>query len=238
MPGTYISPAETGLYYVSSRYYDPEIGRFINADGYVSTGQGATGFNMFAYCGNNPVNRKDQNGLSSTDIIAKGIIAIISSAIDGYLPIGDIVAICIAGVIVAEVAPEVVETTSTVVSKATEKLSSGNHSVYVLKDDEGTVQYVGRTTDVEKRALAHKANPHRSTLHMDVVASDLNYFEARALEQAGMAYYHTINTANKMNNQINGISPKYWEAFKEFALGCLRYNHNRMTNEILYWTEG
>ena len=53
---------ETGLYYLNSRYYDPEIGRFINADGYVSTGQGILGNNMYAYCGNNPVNRVDPTG--------------------------------------------------------------------------------------------------------------------------------------------------------------------------------
>ena len=51
-----------GLYYLQSRYYDPAICRFINADGYVSTGQGLTGYNMFAYCGNNPVMRVDPDG--------------------------------------------------------------------------------------------------------------------------------------------------------------------------------
>ena len=53
---------ESGLYYLQSRYYDPEIGRFINADNYTSTGQGLLGFNMFAYCRNNPVCRKDASG--------------------------------------------------------------------------------------------------------------------------------------------------------------------------------
>ena len=53
---------ETGFYYVSSRYYDPEVGRFLNADGYISTGQDINGYNMFAYCGNNPINRVDSNG--------------------------------------------------------------------------------------------------------------------------------------------------------------------------------
>ncbi len=50
------------MYYLQSRYYDSKICRFINADSYVSTGQGLTGYNMFAYCGNNPVNRIDPSG--------------------------------------------------------------------------------------------------------------------------------------------------------------------------------
>ena len=53
---------ETGLYYLNSRYYDPETGRFLNADVFVSTGQGVLGNNMFAYCLNNPVNRIDDSG--------------------------------------------------------------------------------------------------------------------------------------------------------------------------------
>ena len=53
---------ETGFYLTGTRYYDPEIGRFINADGYVSTGQGVLGNNMFAYCLNNPVNMSDPTG--------------------------------------------------------------------------------------------------------------------------------------------------------------------------------
>ena len=59
----YIYDWETGLYYLQSRYYDPEIGRFINADGLVSTGQGLTGNNMCAYCGNNPIIYSDPYGL-------------------------------------------------------------------------------------------------------------------------------------------------------------------------------
>ena len=62
MPGTYRCPAETGFYYLQSRYYDPVIRRFINADGFVSTGQGLLGYNMFTYCGNNPVIYFDPSG--------------------------------------------------------------------------------------------------------------------------------------------------------------------------------
>ncbi|MCI8589341.1 MAG: RHS repeat-associated core domain-containing protein, partial [Clostridiales bacterium] len=58
----YYYDAETGFYCLQSRYYDPEIGRFINPDSFLITGQDFTGFNLFAYCGDNPVNRADATG--------------------------------------------------------------------------------------------------------------------------------------------------------------------------------
>ena len=59
---SYYYDTETGFYYLQSRYYDPTVGRFLNADVYVATGQGIVGNNMFAYCGNNPVMRIDADG--------------------------------------------------------------------------------------------------------------------------------------------------------------------------------
>ena len=58
----YVYDTETGLYYLQSRYYNPTIGRFINADSSISTGQGNLGNNMFAYCLNNPANGCDPCG--------------------------------------------------------------------------------------------------------------------------------------------------------------------------------
>ena len=69
----YYYDADLGMYNLGTRYYDPEIGRFINADGYVSTGQGVLGFNMFAYCENNPINRADPTGESPTGLILGGV---------------------------------------------------------------------------------------------------------------------------------------------------------------------
>ena len=74
----YYYDMETGLYYLNSRYYDPETCRFINADGLLSTGQGVLGYNMFAYCGNNPVNRADPTGQSWIDAVPSFVEAIVA----------------------------------------------------------------------------------------------------------------------------------------------------------------
>jgi len=66
----YYYDSETGFYYLQSRYYDPEIGRFINADSYASTdATGLLSTNMFAYCENNPVMRVDPTGELFWDIL-------------------------------------------------------------------------------------------------------------------------------------------------------------------------
>ena len=95
----YYYDAETGFYYLQSRYYDPKICRFINADSYASTGQGFTGLNMFAYCNNSPSSASDPSGEFPwiTGLIGAAVGAIVgvaSAAITG----GDGWDILIAGI--------------------------------------------------------------------------------------------------------------------------------------------
>ncbi len=59
------------IYYLNSRYYIAEWGRFASADAYVQTGQGMLDKNMFAYCENNPVVRIDNNGSSWSVILVQ-----------------------------------------------------------------------------------------------------------------------------------------------------------------------
>lgn len=86
----YFYDTETGLYYVSSRYYNPRIGRFINTDDVDLLGINGdfASLNLFAYCGNNPVSREDTNGECwiSVGIMAVGgligaAISAVSSAV-------------------------------------------------------------------------------------------------------------------------------------------------------------
>ena len=52
------------MYYLGSRFYDTEICRFINADDldYLGASGDFIGYNLYAYCANNPVNCKDESG--------------------------------------------------------------------------------------------------------------------------------------------------------------------------------
>ena len=67
----YIYDRETSLYYVSNRYYDPEVGRWISPEPNVYEGEfdenaGLIGYNIYDYCANNPVIYKDETGKSIT----------------------------------------------------------------------------------------------------------------------------------------------------------------------------
>ena len=59
----YYFDEETGFYYLKTRYYDPVVGRFITIDdvSYLAPDT-INGLNLYAYCGNNPVMRVDENG--------------------------------------------------------------------------------------------------------------------------------------------------------------------------------
>ena len=114
----YFYDTETGLYYLNSRYYNPETGRFINADlGISEVGGELIGNNMFAYCFNNPVNMSDPTGNwpSWSTVLKAAAIAVTAVAVVAA------VAVTVATFGATSIAATIVVSSAiTIVAKATE----------------------------------------------------------------------------------------------------------------------
>ena len=89
---------EIGLYYLASRYYDPEVGRFINADDLSVLSEEKreiTDKNLYAYCDNNPIIRKDNEGdmwqLALAGVGGNGFGTMIATGLGVITPAGWIV---------------------------------------------------------------------------------------------------------------------------------------------------
>lgn len=82
----YVYDQDTGLYYLQSRYYDPTWGRFISADNVIPDAGGEVlGYNLFAYCMNNPVNMSDVTGqfpVALAVMIGVAVVGIINNTIN------------------------------------------------------------------------------------------------------------------------------------------------------------
>jgi RHS repeat-associated protein len=87
---------EGGLYYLNSRYYDPEIARFMSQDTYTGNARDPLSLNLYTYCYNNPIRYYDPTGyvVTQADIdnayannppdVAKAIVDGIAAATDDY----------------------------------------------------------------------------------------------------------------------------------------------------------
>ena len=59
---SYYYDRETNLYYLNNRYYIPLWGRFLNEDGIIGANPDIIGYNLYAYCSNNPIMNTDPSG--------------------------------------------------------------------------------------------------------------------------------------------------------------------------------
>ena len=83
---SYYYDTEIGLYYLQSRYYNPEIGRFINADDllYLNPNDKTKGSNLYAYCLNDVVNKFDPNGAWVLSVGIEGQAAFVLGVYAGF----------------------------------------------------------------------------------------------------------------------------------------------------------
>ena len=233
----YYYDTETSFYYLQSRYYDPEVGRFINLDPIIGQTGNVKSYNMYAYSFNNPIIFSDETG----NFPGLALIPLAKAFATAVAVIATTYAvqksITIASSVNSKKTTSNVKTNTLAIASSKTKYSEEIYTVYALVDLDEQVQYVGRTENVPARMAAHKANPARKDLEFHILHENLNYYQARGLEQAYMLHYHTINKGNPMNNQINGISLNndnktiYIKAVQKFA----RYIENQVTNELLNW---
>ena len=91
----YYYDVNLGFYYLQSRYYDPVIGRFLNADdtSYLGANGDLVSYNLYAYCSNNPVNYTDPTGKfiniligASVGFVVSTVVSIASQLLDENAP--------------------------------------------------------------------------------------------------------------------------------------------------------
>ncbi len=213
---SYYYDRETNLYYLNSRYYNPVWGRFINVDGIIGANKDITSHNLYTYTSNNPINLVD---LSGKFAIAAG--AGLSAAVAAGLVIGAAAASYTVSATIGyflsawqeiqmKIQAAVQEATKTLdeAKKKMKKKSKDTrmHTVYTLKDNGGTVLYVGRTVNYKARMSAHQGpKSPRKGLEEGEKKENLTYAQARGLEQSWIRKYKTLNRGNPAANQINGI---------------------------------
>lgn len=127
--------SETGLYYLQSRYYNPEWGRFINFDNYGGQIGLLLSHNGYAYCGNNPANMLDNKGNFAVVIGSVGWTAIKALLATVGVTVGSL----IGGAIADEI------------SNAREKVTTKENVDTVPKQEEKKVQYWAADKNANKQ---------------------------------------------------------------------------------------
>ena len=128
---SYVYDEEAGFYYASSRYYDPEISRFINADDteYLGADGSVLSYNLFAYCMNDPVNRFDVDGnwsLPNWAKIAIGAAAIAVGVIATVATGGAAVPVLVASLKIAATSAAIGAVSGAGISAVNHRVSTGS----------------------------------------------------------------------------------------------------------------
>ena len=91
----YYYDKESNLYYLNSRYYSPIYYRFISIDDidYLKS-ESINGINLYAYCGNDPINYTDPSGHFTISLLVGLIVSFVigssASAISQYVQYGSV----------------------------------------------------------------------------------------------------------------------------------------------------
>ena len=128
----YYYDVETGWYYLQSRYYQPIWGRFINPDGVACLGANGDfqGYNLYAYCSNNPVTNIDPYGTFNWGNLIGAVAVVVA-----------VTALCVitAGVAAAAIGASAAVTTTAVAATAASGVIAGSVAIADQIIEEGDV---------------------------------------------------------------------------------------------------
>ena len=142
----YYYDKDLGLYYLNSRYYDSNTGRFINADGLLDTST-ILGYNLFAYCANNPIMFVDPNG----DFLRAG--ALIAGILTCFV---GAIAITALTMLAVEVVSDAVEVITDAISETVESIQNISNAKEDAKEEDKEVV----VTIPPKNQAYFTENPH------------------------------------------------------------------------------
>ena len=158
----YIYDEETGLYYLRSRYYNPVVGRFVNADGVQTSYSAMLQCNLYCYCLNNPTIYADSEGRFA--LLAIGFGTALYMLAEAFVTAAVYTA---AAVLTIEVATEVVDLVTDIShTRAREREITEAQTTTVTKTETAT------NTNQKKK----NASPH---LHHVVAKADWRAAPAR-----------------------------------------------------------
>lgn len=188
----YYYDTETSLYYLQSRYYDPEVGRFINPDAYASTGQGILGANMFAYCDNNPVIYADCSGTISELVIFPVVTTLASIVSTAVIAVAAVVAVVAVVYLVYTAADYVVDN----INEYNSQHSTANIGTAAIPSAKTTTDSSLEKSQDKTREKIKKSDPrihYWVALYIDyggnrgtyIPAQPLQYFQAVAYVKSG-----------------------------------------------------
>ena len=186
------------MYYLNKRYYDPEIGRWINADDteYLGADGGVLSYNLFVYCTNNPVNMDDPTGKWPKWLT--GALNVVSGALQmeagaalgatvGWTGIGAVAA----GFLVANGAATAAQGVGQIVNDVTKS--------NVMREDNIVrtgVKSIGKT-------IGGKTGEKVAAVVYDTAAVAANLYAGKVgLQQAGIAPIK-VNTSKVLNNPLD-----------------------------------
>jgi RHS repeat-associated protein len=158
---SYYYDSETGLYYLQSRYYNPEWNRFINADSELGYPGELFSHNVFAYCQNNPINNYDPDGHELVGALVGGGFGVLLGkavakyyGLTGWKKAATIVGFTVggaaigwfAGVIVAKLAKTILASITGVVATAAPII--GSKLDYMFGKATGSIHNIQRSVDM------------------------------------------------------------------------------------------